>query len=72
MSMTSKDRTGESSGARSLPAVGEEPGMREWAAELVDRARRDGVELTGDKGLLTALVRQVLQTGLEVEIVANS
>jgi transposase-like protein len=48
--------------------VGDEPAMREWAAELVDRARHDGVELTGDDGLLTALVRQVLQTGLEVEM----
>ena len=42
--------------------------MRDWAAELVARARADGVELTGDDGLLTALVRQVLQTGLEVEM----
>ena len=42
--------------------------MRDWAAELVDRARAEGVELTGDNGLLTALVRQVLQTGLEVEM----
>jgi transposase-like protein len=42
--------------------------MRDWAAELVERARSDGVELTGDNGLLTALVRQVLQTGLEVEM----
>ena len=32
------------------------------------RARAEGVELTGDDGLLTAMVRQVLQTGLEVEI----
>jgi transposase-like protein len=48
--------------------VGDEPAMREWAAELVDRARRDGVELTGEGGLLTALVQQVLQTGLEVEM----
>src|SRR5262245_58815591 len=31
--------------------------MREWAAELVARARAEGVELTGDDGLLTALVR---------------
>ena len=37
--------------------------MRDWAAELVDRARSEGVELTGDGGLLTALVRQVLQPG---------
>lgn len=42
--------------------------MRDWAAELVDRARTEGVELTGEDGLLTALVRQVLQTGLEVEM----
>ena len=42
--------------------------MRDWAAELVERARTEGVELTGENGLLTALVRQVLQTGLEVEL----
>jgi hypothetical protein len=48
--------------------VGDEPAMRDWAAELVEWARTDGVELTGENGLLTALVRQVLQTGLEVEL----
>jgi putative transposase len=53
---------------RSVPFVGDEPAMRDWAAELVERARSQGVELTGDDGLLTALVRQVLQTGLEVEM----
>ena len=42
--------------------------MRAWATELVEQARTEGVELTGDNGLLTALVRQVLQTGLEVEM----
>ncbi len=42
--------------------------MREWADELVARARAEGVELTGEGGLLTAMVRQVLQTGLEVEL----
>ena len=51
-----------------VPLVGDEPAMRDWAAELVARARTEGVELTGDDGLLTALVRQVLQTGLEVEM----
>jgi putative transposase len=51
-----------------VPLVGDEPAMRDWAAELVARARSEGVELTGDDGLLTALVRQVLQTGLEVEM----
>jgi transposase-like protein len=53
---------------RSVPLVGDEPAMRDWAAELVARARAEGVELTGDHGLLTGLVRQVLQTGLEVEM----
>ena len=42
--------------------------MRDWAELLVARARTEGVELTGEGGLLTGLVRQVLQTGLEVEM----
>ena len=55
--------------ARSVPFVaGDAPAMREWAEELVARARAEGVELTGDEGLLTAMIRQVLQTGLEVEL----
>jgi putative transposase len=48
-----------------VPDAGE---LRDWAAELVDRARNEGVALTGEGGLLTGLVRQVLQTGLEVEM----
>ena len=55
--------------ARSVPLVaGDTPAMREWAEQLVARARAEGVELTGDDGLLTAMIRQVLQTGLEVEL----
>ncbi len=42
--------------------------MSDWAELLVARARNEGVELTGDGGLLAGLVRQVLQTGLEVEM----
>jgi transposase-like protein len=42
--------------------------MRDWAEALVARARADGVELTGEGGLLTGLIKQVLQTGLEVEM----
>jgi putative transposase len=57
-----------SSPGPSVSPVGDEPAMRDWATELVERARSEGVELTGDNGLLTALVRQVLQTGLEVEM----
>ena len=43
-------------------------GMRDWAELLVAGARSEGVELTGDGGLLTGLVRQVLQCGLGVEM----
>jgi len=47
--------------------VGETPELRSWAEELVARARSEGVDLTGENGLLTAMVRQVLQTGLDIE-----
>jgi putative transposase len=50
------------------PLMDDPPAMREWAEELVARARSEGVDLTGEGGLLTAMVRQVLQTGLEVEM----
>ena len=59
---------------RNLPAVPDvevldgELSMQDWAETLVARARAEGVELTGEGGLLTGLVRQVLQTGLEVEM----
>lgn len=49
-------------------ALPDEAAMKDWAELLVARARAEGVELTGDGGLLTGLVRQVLQTGLEVEM----
>jgi transposase-like protein len=39
-----------------------------WAEALVDRARSEGVALTGEGGLLTSMVREVLQTGLDVEM----
>ncbi len=42
--------------------------MRDWAGKLVARDHAEGVGPTGDNGLLTGLVRQVLQTGLEVEM----
>ncbi len=56
-----------------MPAVpaneaADEAAMQDWAELLVERARAEGVELTGDGGLLTGLVRQVLQIGLEVEM----
>src|SRR5947209_7437698 len=60
--------TSSARASRIVALGGDEPAMREWADELVARARAEGVELTGQNGLLTALVRQVLQTGLEVEL----
>lgn len=68
--ITTMTSTGDSTATRprtvaGVPDAGE---LRDWAAELVDRARNEGVALTGDDGLLTTLVRQVLQTGLEVEM----
>ena len=69
MTTTSSDGVSVVPGARSVPLVaGDTPAMREWAEQLVARARAEGVELTGDEGLLTAMIRQVLQTGLEVEL----
>ncbi|HQZ37383.1 MAG TPA: IS256 family transposase [Ilumatobacteraceae bacterium] len=54
--------------SRSVPVVADSSEMRDWAEQLVARARSEGIELTGDNGLLTAMVRQVLQTGLNVEL----
>ena len=48
--------------------VGAPESLQDWAELLVARAREDGVALTGDGGLLTGLMRHVLQTGLEVEM----
>jgi putative transposase len=42
--------------------------MRDWAEQLVARSRAEGIELTGVDGLLTALMKTVLQTGMEVEM----
>src|SRR3954454_24365561 len=70
MTNTAMDPSAAPAGeGRSFGPVGDnDASMRAWAEELVARARSEGVELTGDDGLLTALVRRVLQTGLEVEM----
>jgi putative transposase len=68
--MTTRQPSGDMSvvSARSVPAVSDGAAMREWAELLVARAREEGVDLTGEGGLLMGLVGQVLQTGLEVEM----
>ena len=65
----SRTRTMEDSELGGLPVVGGSPdSMRAWAQELVSRAKTDGVDLTGEQGLLTSMVREVLQAGLDVEM----
>lgn len=51
-----------------VPAGSDAASLDVWASELVERARAEGVALTGDGGLLTDLMRHVLQRGLEVEL----
>ena len=53
MTDTDEQDDGSMPAVRIVPLVGDEPAMRDWAAELVARARAEGVELTGDDGLLT-------------------
>jgi hypothetical protein len=66
MPLDSKD---SSAGEELLPvAPASQSSMREWAQELVSRAREEGVALTGDEGLLTSMVKEVLQAGLDVEM----
>ena len=67
-SMTGVSGPDRTSAARSVELMGDEPAMQAWAQALVEQARTQGVELTGDDGLLTALIRRVLQTGLNVEL----
>lgn len=53
-----------------VPAKGTEivPDLGDVAEQLVAQARADGVNLTGPGGVLTGLVRRVLETGLEAEL----
>jgi putative transposase len=52
----------------SVEVVPSDGSMRDWAEQLVARSRAEGIELTGADGLLTALMKTVLQTGMEVEM----
>ena len=44
---------------------------RGLAESLVDRARREGLQLTGDGGLLTGLVKLVLESALQAEMAGH-
>ena len=41
---------------------------QQLAAQLVERARAEGIDLVGPGGLLTGLTKTVLETALEAEI----
>ncbi len=56
-----------------LPAVpaalpGDERALAAIARQLLDRARTEGVALTGQGGLLPALVANTPQAGLNIEL----
>ena len=55
-------------GAEAVQAAAERDEAAAVADRLVEQARAEGVALTGDGGLLTGLVQQVLQTTLETEL----
>jgi putative transposase len=66
MSM-SKENT---SRAPAVPVAlpGDEPALAEIARLLVERARDEGIALTGQGGLLPSLVANILQAGLNIEL----
>jgi hypothetical protein len=53
--MTKRTTGDDASPDLPVPAGGDPASMDDWAARLVDQARADGVALTGDGGLLTAI-----------------
>lgn len=66
--MTKRTTGDDASPDLPVPAGGAPASMDDWAARLVDQAQAEGIALTGDGGLLTDLMRHVLQRGLEVEL----
>ena len=66
------DERGERPLRGELVPSGDPGSTRRWAELLVAQAREDGVALTGEGGLLTDLMRHILQTGLDVAGVARS
>jgi hypothetical protein len=52
--------------------TGNREDLQALAAELVERAKSEGVELLGPGGLLTGLTKTVLETALDVELTEHS
>lgn len=51
-----------------LVPAGELSLEQQWAEQLLERAKSDGVKLVGPGGLLAGITRRVLQTALETEM----
>lgn len=66
--MSKRNIEAGSSGAEIVPAVTPGLGLDVVANQLVEAARTEGIALTGDGGLLPALLKRVLETGLNVEL----
>ncbi len=66
--MTNQKRSDRLPAPRDAVSSEVAPAMQDWAGALVAQAHAEGVSLTGEGGLLTAMIRQVLQAGLEVEM----
>jgi putative transposase len=62
--MTTETIVGQQTAAGSAGAVTDE----QLIAMLVDRARGDGLQLTGEGGLLQQLTKRVLESALDGEI----
>jgi transposase-like protein len=67
MSMSNSNERGSRLPAVPTALPGDEPALAEIARQLVERARSEGIALTGQGGLLPALVANVLQTGVNIE-----
>lgn len=66
--MSKRNIEAGSSGAEIVPAATSGLGLDVVAGQLVEAARTEGIALTGDGGLLPALLKRVLETGLNVEL----
>jgi putative transposase len=51
-----------------IESVPEQIDRQQLAAQLVEQARAEGVDLVGPDGLLTGLTKTVLETALEAEL----
>jgi putative transposase len=63
--LSNKDVTADQSVVKDAPDAGLDVRI---AAELIERARADGVSLVGPGGLLAQVIRTVLQAALEAEM----